>query len=198
MWVVDLGLLGYTIQLLGSEEQKQKYLPKIINFEMLGGWGLTEDKIGSDAANIGTTVTKGAEGYKINGVKRWIGNGNKDLLIAWAKNTENKNVEAYILETKGLKGYKAEAIQNKLALRIVQNCHITMTDVIVPESQKLPHAIDFQNGTNRVLKHTRIYVCWIAAGICMGVYDNAIKYTTERQQFGRSISGITFPMKASR
>lgn len=92
MCVVDLALLGYTIELLGSEEQKQKYLPKIINFEMIGGWGLTEDKIGSDAANINTTVTKTAEGYKINGVKRWIGNGNKDLLIAWAKNTQNKNV----------------------------------------------------------------------------------------------------------
>lgn len=96
-----------------------------------------------------------------------------------------------------MKGYKAEAIQNKLALRIVQNCDITMTDVIVPESQKLPQAIDFQNGTNRVLKHTRIPVCWIAAGICMGVYDNAIKYTTERKQFGRSISGMTFSIKAS-
>ena len=58
MWVVDLGLLGYTIELLGSQEQKQKYLPKIINMDWIGGWGLTEDKIGSDAANINTTVTK--------------------------------------------------------------------------------------------------------------------------------------------
>lgn len=95
--IVQLCLLGYTIETLGSEEQKKKYLPKIINFEMIGGWGLTEDKIGSDAANLGTTITKVNEGYKINGVKRWIGNGNKDLLIAWGKNTENKNVEAFIL-----------------------------------------------------------------------------------------------------
>jgi alkylation response protein AidB-like acyl-CoA dehydrogenase len=74
-------------------------------------------------------------------------------------------------------------------LRIVQNCTITLNNVIVPESQKLPHAIDFQNGTNKVLKHSRVFVCWIAAGICMGVYDNVIKYATERKQFGRSISG---------
>lgn len=61
--------------------------------------------------------------------------------------------------------------------------------MIVGESQKLPLAIDFQSGTNRVLKHSRVFVCWVAAGIVMGVYDNAIQYTTKRKQFGRSISG---------
>jgi len=80
-------------------------------------------------------------------------------------------------------------MKNKLALRIVQNCHITLKDVVVSESQKLPKATDFQNGTNKVLKHSRVFVCWLAAGVCMGVYDSAIKYTTERKQFGRSISG---------
>jgi alkylation response protein AidB-like acyl-CoA dehydrogenase len=80
-------------------------------------------------------------------------------------------------------------MKNKIGLRIVQNCVITLKDVVVGESQKLPHAVDFQNGTNRILKHSRVYVCWVSAGICMGVYDNAIKYVTERKQFGRSISG---------
>jgi len=93
-------------------------LPKIIDLELLGGWGLTEDKIGSDASNINTNVTKTQEGYKINGVKRWIGSGNKDLLVTWAKNTETKNVEAFILE-KGVKGWSSEVIKNKLALRVV-------------------------------------------------------------------------------
>jgi alkylation response protein AidB-like acyl-CoA dehydrogenase len=80
-------------------------------------------------------------------------------------------------------------IKNKLALRVVENCHITLKDVVVGESQKLPHAVDFQTGTNRALKHSRVFVCWVAAGIVMGVYDNVIKYATERKQFGRSISG---------
>jgi alkylation response protein AidB-like acyl-CoA dehydrogenase len=164
---------------------------------LIGGWGLTEDKIGSDASNLNTSVTKVKEGHKINGVKRWIGNGNKDLLITWAKNTENKKVEAYILETKGLQGWTPEVIKNKIGLRIVQNCHITLKDVVVAESQKLPLAIDFQNGTNLVLKHSRVYVCWVAAGICMGVYDNAIKYTTQRKQFGRSIAGKRCVIKDS-
>jgi acyl-CoA oxidase len=191
MWTVQLGLLGYTLELLGSEEQKKKYLAKVINLELIGGWGLTEDKIGSDAANLNTTITKVSEGYKINGVKRWIGNGNKDLLVAWGKNTETKKVEAFILETKGLKGWSAEVIKNKLALRIVQNCEITLNDVVVGEAQKLPLATDFHNGTNKVLKHTRISVCWIVAGLCMGSYDHAIKYSTDRKQFGRSISGTS-------
>lgn len=61
--------------------------------------------------------------------------------------------------------------------------------MVVQESQKLPLAVNFQIGTNRILKHSRIFICWVTAGIVMGVYDNAIKYTTERKQFGRSISG---------
>jgi acyl-CoA oxidase len=88
-WALTL----YTIESLGSEEQKAKYIPKLKSLELIGGWGLTEDKIGSDAANIQTTVTKTAEGYRLNGNKRWIGNGNQDVVIVWAKNTDNKKIE---------------------------------------------------------------------------------------------------------
>lgn len=101
------------------------------------------------------------------------------------------------METKNLKGWSSEVIQNKIGLRVVQNCHITMKDVIVSESQKLPHATDFQNGTNRVLKHSRIFVCWVAAGIAMGAYDNAIQYTSKRNQFGRPVAGMNCYIKAS-
>ncbi len=128
---VQLGLLGHTIEALGSEEQKAKYLPKIINLEWIGGWGLTEEKVGSDAANLLTTSTKVEGGYKLNGVKRWMGNGNKDLLIVFAKN-ENKKMEGYILEThNNPKGWKSEVIKNKIGLRIVQNCNITLDNVMV-------------------------------------------------------------------
>lgn len=80
-------------------------------------------------------------------------------------------------------------IKNKLGLRVVQNCNITLTDVQVGEEHKLPGATDFQNGTNRILKHSRPIVCWIAVGVAVGVYDNAIKYTRERKQFGKPIAG---------
>jgi glutaryl-CoA dehydrogenase len=82
-------------------------------------------------------------------------------------------------------------IKYKLPLRIVQNCHITLNNVVIPAEQKLPKANDF-SGTNIVLKHSRVYVCWVAAGIAMGVYDNAIKFVSSRKQFGQPISGIYF------
>lgn len=93
MVIVQYGLVMYTIETLGSEEQKARYLPKLKNFELVGGWGLTEDKIGSDASNLKTRVDKiNTTQYRINGTKRWIGNGNRDILIVWARNSENNNV----------------------------------------------------------------------------------------------------------
>lgn len=90
---VQWGLAMFTIETLGSEEQKAKYIPKMKALEWIGGWGLTEDKVGSDASNIQTTVTKTPEGYRLNGNKRWIGNGNRDVLVIWARNTDNNKVE---------------------------------------------------------------------------------------------------------
>lgn len=84
----------------------------------------------------------------------------------------------------------SQVIKYKLPLRIVQNCHITFNNVVVSAEQKLPKANDFTTGTNVILKHSRIFVCWVAAGIAMGVYDNAIKYVSNRKQFGHPISGI--------
>ena len=94
--VVQAGLLGFSVEALGSEEQKAKYLPKIINLEWIGGWGLTEDTVGSDASNLVSTVTKTDKGYLLNGVKRWMGNGNRELLIVFGKN-DKKDVEGFIL-----------------------------------------------------------------------------------------------------
>lgn len=157
---------------------------------MVGGWGLTEDKIGSDASNLTTNVKKiNATQYKINGTKRWIGNGNNDLLIIWARNVDNKKVEGYIIENNSVTGLTSNPIKHKLSLRVVQNCHITLNNVVVDENQKLPKATDFANGTNKILKHSRVGVCWLTAGVAMGVYDNAIKYVSNRKQFGSLISG---------
>jgi glutaryl-CoA dehydrogenase len=79
-----------------------------------------------------------------------------------------------------------------LGLRVVQNCHVELKDVEVGEEHKLPVAKNFQSGANVVLKHSRPVVCWNAVGVCLGVYDNAIKYTTQRHQFGKPVAG-TFP-----
>ena len=106
-FIVQAGLLGFTVETLGSEEQKKKYLPKIINLDLIGGWALTEEKVGSDASNVLATSTKTEKGYKLNGIKRWMGNANRDLLVVFAKN-EQKKVEAYLLETSNNpKGFKS-------------------------------------------------------------------------------------------
>jgi acyl-CoA oxidase len=129
-----------------------------------------------------------ASQYKLNGTKRWIGNGNRDLLIIWARNLDNRKVESFIVENDKVTGLTSQVIKHKLPLRIVQNCHITLNNVVVDESQKLPKATDFAKGTNTVLRHSRVAVCWIAAGLAIGVYDNTIKYISNRKQFGKPIS----------
>jgi acyl-CoA oxidase len=181
--LVQAVLAMYTIEQLGSEEQKQKYLSKMGKLELISGWGLTEGKIGSDASSLETTVVKVPGGYRLNGDKRWIGNGNRDLLIVWARNQENNKVEGFILDMK-LPGITTQVIKHKLPLRMVQNCHIHFNNVIVPEDCKLPKAMDFQKGTSVVLKHSRVFVAWAAVGIALGVYDNVIKYISNRKQFG--------------
>ena len=111
-------------------------------------------------------------------------------MIVYARN-ENKDVEGWILETyKNPKGWTADPLKNKLGLRVVQNCHVGLDNVEVKEEHKLPGAKNFQTGTNVVLKHSRPIVCWNAVGVCLGVYDNAIQYVTQRHQFGKPVAGM--------
>lgn len=179
----------YTIETLGSEEQKQKWLPQLRDIKKIGGWGLTEVLTGSNAAQIDTTAKKVPGGWIINGNKRWIGNGNRDLIVCWAQNEETKKVNAFIVEM-DRKGVKSEVIQHKLALRIVQNCEISFDNVFIPDENRLPKAEDFGKSTGQILLHSRLFVAWIAAGIAMGVYDSVIKYATQRKQFGVPIGSF--------
>ncbi|CAD8071213.1 unnamed protein product [Paramecium sonneborni] len=182
-------LVPHSIETFGSEEQKKKYLTRIKDMDILGGWALTEKEYGSDASSIQTTVKKVQGGYLLNGNKRWIGNGNKDILVVWARNSENQNIEGFIVENKWA-GVHAEPIKHKLALRIVQNCQITFKDVFVPDENKMPKAKDFQNGVTQALQHSRVGVPWIALGIQAGVYENVVKFVTRRKQFGKHIAGF--------
>lgn len=95
----------------------------------------------------------------------------------------------------------SQVIKYKLPLRVVQNCHITLNNVVVSAEQKLPKAQDFATGVNVILRHSRIFVCWVAAGLCIGTYDNVIKYISSRKQFGQPISGknllnLRFPISS--
>ncbi|EGR33390.1 hypothetical protein IMG5_054550 [Ichthyophthirius multifiliis] len=188
--IVQHGLLMSTINQLGSQEQKDKYLPLMRDLELTGGWGLTEFKNGSDATSIQTTVKSTKDGWVLNGDKRWIGNGNRDIMVVWARNIEDNNkIQGFLLNLK-TPGVHTEVIKHKLALRIVQNCQLNFQNVFIPKENYLVKATDFSKGTSKILLHSRILVCWLAAGIAVGVYDHVIKYISERKQFGKPVSSF--------
>jgi len=187
--LVQAALALYTIESFASEEQKKKLIPEMLKFKLVSGWGLTEPLVGSDAANLTTSAQKTEDGYILNGGKRWIGNANRDLVLTWARNIETKKIECFAVPIK-TPGVNVEVIKNKLALRSVQNCHITFTNAKIPHDSKLPGADKGFGSTNTVLEHSRIFVAWIAVGIALGVYDNTIKYINNRNQFGVKISSF--------
>jgi acyl-CoA oxidase len=180
---VCMSLVMFTIERLGSEEQKAKYLPGLCNLDIIGCWGLTEPNFGSDASSLKTEARPVEGGFELTGEKRWIGNATmSDIMIIWARNTQTKEVEGFIVPTKS-KGVKTVNIQGKLAMRIVQNGHIYMEKVFVPNNARLEKATNFSNGTNVILEHSRICIPWIATGIMAGVYEHSARYLNQRIQF---------------
>lgn len=162
--IVQGALSIFTVDQLASEAQKLKYLPLMSRLELISGWGLTEAEFGSDASSLETFSTKNSQGdYVLNGNKRWIGNGDKDMLVVWSRNSETKKVEAFIVDMKS-PGVVTAPIKYKLPLRMVQNCQIYFKNVVVPAENKLPKATDFIKGTTVILKHSRSLVCWVATG----------------------------------
>lgn len=185
---VHTGLSAGSIAILGSEEQKAEWLPKMAAGDVIGSFALTEPEHGSDVARgLMTTARRDGDNWVINGEKRWIGNATwGDIVVVWARDEADNQVKGFIVPT-NTPGYKAEKIEGKYSLRIVQNAHITMTDVIVPDSHHLANANSFAD-TNKVLAATRLDVAWASIGNAIGAYDKAVAYATERQQFGKPIA----------
>ncbi len=185
---VHSGLAMGSIYLCGSEEQKQEWLPKMQKLEAIGAFGLTEPNVGSGVAGgMETTCKKEGEHWVLNGQKKWIGNATfSDVTIIWARDIDSNQVKGFLVR-KGNPGYKAEKIENKMALRTVQNALITLTDCKVPEQDRLQHANSFRD-TAKVLRMTRAGVAWQALGCARGAYESALKYTKKREQFGKPIA----------
>ncbi|HWM35334.1 MAG TPA: acyl-CoA dehydrogenase family protein [Pseudolysinimonas sp.] len=181
------GLVMGAIGVGGSPEQRKEWLPKFATAEWLGCFGLTEPLSGSDSAQgLRTTATREGDEWVINGAKRWIGNGTvASHAIIWAKSTEDGQVKGFLVPT-DTPGYQATKIENKQALRIVQNADITLTDLRVPEANRLQNANSFKE-TAAVLRLTRAEVAWAAVGNSIGAYEAAVKYGSERVQFGKTI-----------
>src|SRR5713101_7622555 len=185
------GLAMGSIYLAGSEEQKQKWLPPMARFEKIGCFGLTEPLVGSGTAGgLLTTAKREGDTWILNGQKKWIGNSPWcDVSIIWARDVADNQVKGFIVENKTNPGFSVEKIQNKVALKVVQNGLITLKDCRVPEADRLQAGQSFRD-TARVLKMTRYLVAWEATGCAMGAYENALKYCQERLQFGKPIGSF--------
>jgi glutaryl-CoA dehydrogenase len=173
---------------LGSEDQKQRWLPGLKAFTQLGAFALTEPEHGSDIAG-GLETSARLEGgeWVINGAKRWIGAGTiADFALVWARDEADAQIKGFIVET-DRPGYSATKISNKIGLRIMQNADIRLEDVRIPESNLLPGATDFSKA-NDLLRDSRAWVGWQGAGIQLAAFDVARSYALKRKQFGKELA----------
>jgi glutaryl-CoA dehydrogenase len=182
---VQSGLAMKSIAMLGSEEQKQRWLPDMARLEKLGAFALTEPDHGSDSIALETTARRDGDSYVINGNKRWIGNGSlADVIVVWAR-AEDGHVKGFLVE-KGTPGYQAEVIEGKGSLRAIWQAEITLDDVCVPAENLLPGARTFKDA-GRILAATRSGCAWAALGHAVAAYDTALTYSKRREQFGRPL-----------
>lgn len=181
------GLVMGAVGVAGSPEQRAEWLPKFASAEWLGCFALTEPLSGSDSAQgLRAVAERDGDDWVITGSKRWIGNGTvASHAIVWAKSAEDGQVKGFLVPTDS-EGWSATKIENKQALRIVQNADITLDRVRVPDAMKLANANSFRD-TAAVLRLTRAEVAWAAVGNSIGAYEGAVRYGADRVQFGKTI-----------
>lgn len=186
MMSVQSSLVMYPIYAYGTEEQKQKYLPKLASGEYIGCFGLTEPDHGSDPGGMTTRAKKVAGGYQLTGNKMWISNSPiADVFIVWAK-TEDGVIRGFILD-KGMKGLSAPTIEGKLALRASITGEIVMDNVFVPEENLMP-GVEGLKGPFGCLNSARLGISWGALGAAEACWHAARQYTLDRKQFGRPLA----------
>jgi glutaryl-CoA dehydrogenase len=178
-----------SIAMLGSEEQKQRWLPPMAALDQLGAFALTEPLHGSDSVALESSARRDGDEWVINGSKKWIGNGTiADVVVLWARDAADGQVKGFLVE-KGTPGYTASKIEAKGSLRAVWQAEITLTDLRVPEENRLPGARSFKD-TARVLVTTRTTCAWAALGHAVAAYDIALTYAKRRKQFGKPLASF--------
>ncbi len=184
---VQAGLAMKSIAMLGSEEQRQRWLPGLAAVDLFGAFALTEPAHGSDSVALETTARRDGEEYVLDGEKRWIGNGSiADVLVVWARDSEDGQVKGFLVEG-GTPGLDARTMHGKVSVRAVWQADITLTEVRVPAENRLPGANSFKD-TGRVLASTRNSVAWGALGHATAAYEVALAYTRQREQFGKPLA----------
>jgi glutaryl-CoA dehydrogenase len=189
MMSVQSSLVMYPIYAYGTEEQRQKYLPKLASGEFIGCFGLTEPDAGSDPAGMKTTAKKTASGYVLNGAKMWISNAPiADVFVVWAKSdAHGGKIKGFVLE-KGMKGLAAPQVGGKLSLRASITGEIVMKDVEVGEDALLPF-VEGLKGPFGCLNRARYGISWGVMGSAEFCMHAARQYGLDRKQFGKPIAG---------
>ena len=189
---VQSSLVMHPIYSYGSEEQREKYLPKLATGEWVGCFGLTEPDHGSDPGSMITRAEKTDGGYLLNGAKMWITNSPiADLAVVWAK--LDGKIRGFIVE-RGMKGFETPKIEGKFSLRASLTGEVVMDDVFVPEENRLPGARGL-GGPFGCLNNARYGIAWGAIGAAMDCYDSALRYAKERVQFGKPIGQFQLTQK---
>lgn len=186
MMSVQSSLVMYPIYAYGSEEQREKYLPKLATGEWIGCFGLTEPDHGSDPGSMVTRAKSVAGGYQLSGAKMWISNSPiADVFVVWAK-TDDDKIRGFILE-KGMAGLSTPKIEGKLALRTSVTGEIVMDNVHVSDAQILPN-VEGLKGPFGCLNNARYGISWGSLGAAETCWHAARDYTMERTQFGRPLA----------
>ena len=191
---VQSSLVMYPIWDFGTEEQREKYLPKLAKGELVGCFGLTEPNHGSDPAGMETKAVKKDGVYILNGSKNWITNSPiADVFVVWAKCEEEGGIKGFILE-KEMKGLSAPKIEGKFSLRASTTGMIFMDDVEVPAENMLP-GVKGLKGPFSCLNNARYGISWGVLGAAEACLDVARTYTLDRKQFGRPLAANQLPQK---
>ena len=192
---VQSSLVMYPIYAYGSEEQRQRYLPKLATGRSIGCFGLTEADAGSDPGGMTTRAEKVADGYRLTGSKMWISNAPiADVFVIWAKSdAHGGQIRGFVLE-KGMKGLSAPKISGKLSLRCSVTGEVVMDGVVVPETAMLPNVSGLK-GPFGCLNRARYGIAWGAMGAAEDCYSRARQYTLDRKQFGRPLAATQLVQK---
>ena len=184
----------------GSEEQKQRYLPKLATAEHLGAWGLTEANTGSDAGNMKTTAVKQGDNWVINGTKNWITHGKSgDIAVVVCRTGEPRskdNSTSFVVE-RGTPGFSAGKKENKLGMRASETAEMVFDNCIIPDANRLGEVGSGFKQAMKVLDGGRISIAALSLGIARGAYEASVAYAKERHQFDQPIAnfqGISFKL----
>jgi len=183
---VQAGLAMKSIDMLGSEAQKERWLPAMAQLDDIGAFALTEPLHGSDSVSLETSARRDGDGWVLDGAKRWIGNGSiADVVVVWARAEEDGQVKGFLVE-RDTPGFEARTMEGKGAARAIWQADIRLEDCHVPEENRLPGARSFKD-TAAVLITTRTTCAWAALGHAVAAYDTALTYSKQRQQFGKPL-----------